>query len=227
MRDIRTRAIEKKLDHRQTAWLSLEFSILWFIVSIADDEEHSRLTDYSHIKANYFTAACLQYTSVSSSTILTSTSSIWTLLIGAVMGVEHFTLKKLIGVFACLAGVVLTSGVDISGDNDKDRGSFPHKSRRQIGVGDALALSSAVLYGIYTTLMKKRIGNEARVNMALFFGFVGLFNIVTLLPGFLVFHYTGLEPFELPPAGRIWTIILVAPDPKKQPDLKKRPESLN
>lgn len=63
------------------------------------------------------------------------------------MGVEHFTLKKLIGVFACLAGVVLTSGVDISGDNDKDRGSFPHKSRRQIGVGDALALSSAVLYG--------------------------------------------------------------------------------
>ncbi len=57
--------------------------------------------------------------------------------------------------------------------------------------------------------MKKRIGNEARVNMALFFGFVGLFNIVTLLPGFLVFHYTGLEPFELPPARRIWTIILV------------------
>ncbi len=63
------------------------------------------------------------------------------------MGVEHFTLKKLIGVFACLAGVLLTSGVDISGDNDKDRGSFPHKSRQQIGVGDALALSSAVLYG--------------------------------------------------------------------------------
>lgn len=175
-------------------------------------------------------------------------------MIGAGIGVEKFTLKKLIGVFACLAGVVLTSGVDISGDNDKDRGSFPHKSRRQIGIGDALALSSAVLYGmspllasvivqalasrptyvsstvleqlgrllllqldtltplalgIYTTLMKKRIGDEAQVNMVLFFGFVGLFNLVTLLPGFLVFHYTGFEPFELPPTGRIWTIILV------------------
>ncbi|KAL8987677.1 MAG: hypothetical protein Q9177_003138 [Variospora cf. flavescens] len=178
------------MDLRETTWLSLEFSILWFV-------------------ANYFTAACLEYTSVSSSTILTSTSSIWTLFIGACLGVENFTLKKLIGVFACFAGVVLTSGADISGDNDKNRGSFPHKSGQQISIGDALALLSAVLYGIYTTLMKKRIGDEARVDMALFFGLVGLFNIVTLLPGFLVFHYTGVEPFELPPTKRIWAIILV------------------
>ncbi|KAL9012993.1 MAG: hypothetical protein Q9173_002280 [Seirophora scorigena] len=123
--------------------------------------------------------------------------------------VEKFTLKKLIGVFACFAGVVLTSGADISGDNDKNRGSFPHKSHQQISIGDALALLSAVLYGIYTTLMKKRIGDEARVNMALFFGIVGLFNIITLLPGFVVFHYTGVEPFKLPPTGRICAIILV------------------
>ncbi|KAI4119130.1 MAG: hypothetical protein LQ345_000917 [Seirophora villosa] len=183
-------SVEDRLDFRETAWLSLEFSILWFV-------------------ANYFTAACLEYTSVSSSTILTSTSSIWTLLIGACIGVEKFTLKKLIGVFACFAGVVLTSGADISGDNDKNRGSFPHKSHQQISIGDALALLSAVLYGIYTTLMKKRIGDEARVNMALFFGIVGLFNIITLLPGFVVFHYTGVEPFKLPPTGRIWAIILV------------------
>lgn len=72
---------------------------------------------------------------------------IWTLLIGACLGVENFTLKKLIGVFACFAGVVLTSGADISGDNDKNRGSFPHKSGQQISIGDALALLSAVLYG--------------------------------------------------------------------------------
>ena len=58
-------------------------------------------------------------------------------------------------------------------------------------------------------MMKKRVGNEARVNMALFFGFVGLFNIVTLLPGFLVLHFTGIEPFGLPPTKRIWAIILV------------------
>lgn len=65
------------------------------------------------------------------------------------------------------------------------------------------------MYGIYTTLMKKRIGDESRVDMPLFFGFVGLFNLITLLPGFLVLHYTGIETFELPPTRRILAIVLV------------------
>ncbi|KAI4279294.1 MAG: hypothetical protein LQ337_000325 [Flavoplaca oasis] len=179
-----------RLSIRDTAWLSFEFSILWFL-------------------ANYFTAACLNYTSVASSTILTATSSIWTLLIGAIMGVEMFTLKKLLGVIASFAGIVLTSTVDISGESDENRGSFPHKSPRQISIGDALALLSAVLYGVYTIIMKWKVGDEARVNMPLFFGFVGLFNTIFLIPGFPVLHYTGVEPFKLPPTRRIWTIVLV------------------
>ncbi|KAL8825417.1 MAG: hypothetical protein Q9170_007797 [Blastenia crenularia] len=182
--------LEAKLSICEIARLSFEFSILWFV-------------------ANYFTAACLEYTSVSSSIILTSTSSIWTLLIGAGIGVEKFTASKLIGVLVSFAGVVLISTVDFSGENDKNRGSFPHKSSQQISIGDALALLSAVLYGFYTTIMKKRIGDEARVSMSIFFGFVGLFNVVTLLPGFLILHYTGIEPFELPPTRRIWVIILI------------------
>ncbi|KAL8707187.1 MAG: hypothetical protein Q9220_007736 [cf. Caloplaca sp. 1 TL-2023] len=125
------------------------------------------------------------------------------------MGVEPFSLRKLIGVVASFAGVVLTSVEDISGENDKVRGSFPHKSPRQISIGDALALLSAVLYGIYTTVMKKRIGDEARVNMPLFFGFVGLFNAVTLLPGFFILHLTNIERFALPSTKRVWTIILI------------------
>ena len=63
------------------------------------------------------------------------------------MGVEMFTLKKFLGVTASFAGIVLTSTVDISGESDENRGSFPHKSPRQISIGDALALLSAVLYG--------------------------------------------------------------------------------
>src|SRR4051812_28526666 len=52
---------DEKLSFRETAWLSLEFCMLWFL-------------------ANYFASACLEYTSVGSATILTSTSSIWTLI---------------------------------------------------------------------------------------------------------------------------------------------------
>ncbi|KAL2357455.1 hypothetical protein BJ546DRAFT_836026 [Cryomyces antarcticus] len=178
------------LSLRETAKLSLEFCMLWFL-------------------ANYSTAACLEYTTVASSTILTSTSSIWTLIFGALLHVERFTYRKLLGVLASLAGIILISSVDLSGSNDANRGSFPHKSRRQIAVGDALAFSSAVLYGVYTVLMKKRIGDEARVDMPVFFGLVGLFNVVLLWPGLLVLHWTGVEPFELPPTGKILTIVLV------------------
>jgi len=178
------------LSVRETAILSLEFSLLWFV-------------------ANYFVAACLEYTSVASSTILTSTSSIWTLIFGAVLNVERFSFKKLVGVLASLAGIILISTVDLSGDNDENRGSFPHKSQRQLAIGDAMAAFSALIYGVYTVVMKKRVGNEDRVSMPLFFGLVGFFNVLTLWPGFLVLHYTGVESFELPSTRKIWIIILL------------------
>lgn len=181
---------EDRLNVRETARLSFEFCMLWFL-------------------ANYFVAACLEYTTVASSTILTSTSSVWTLLFGSMLKVEKFTVKKFIGVMASLAGIIMISSIDVTGNQDKSRGTFPHKSHKEIAVGDVLAFTSAVMYGMYTTLMKKRIGDESRVDMPLFFGFVGIINIITLLPGFFILHYTGIETFELPPTKRILAIVLV------------------
>ncbi|KAH6845451.1 hypothetical protein B0I37DRAFT_380162 [Chaetomium sp. MPI-CAGE-AT-0009] len=181
---------DEKLSLGETARLSLEFSMLWF-------------------SANYFASACLEYTSVGSVTILTSTSSIWTLIFCAVTKVEGFTVRKLVGVLASLVGVVLISSVDLSGANDDNRGSFPHKTTGQIAIGDAMAFFSAIIYGVYVTVMKRRVGNEERVNMPLFFGLVGLFNVLFLWPGFFILHYTGIEPFELPPTASVWTIIAV------------------
>jgi solute carrier family 35, member F5 len=180
-----------ELNIRDLSLLSLEFCLLWFI-------------------ANYFVTACLTFTSVASSTILTSTSSVWTLVLGALLQVESFSFRKLIGVLASLAGIILISSIDLSGNNDENRGSFPHKSQRQIAVGDVMALFSALMYGVYTVVMKKRIGNEKRVNMPLFFGLVGLFNVIFLWPGFLILHLTRVEIFEMPPTNRVWAIILVS-----------------
>lgn len=183
---------EGMLSVPETAKLSLEFSLLWFT-------------------ANYLVAACLEYTSVASSTILTSTSSIWTLIFGAIWRVESFSWRKLAGVLCSLAGIALISSLDLSKeDNDDGRGNFPHKTHGEIAIGDAMAFGSAVMYGIYAVVMKKKIGNEDRVNMPLFFGLVGLFNVLFLWPGFILLHYTGVETFEMPPTGKIWTIVLVS-----------------
>ncbi|KAI0490653.1 hypothetical protein F4859DRAFT_458716 [Xylaria cf. heliscus] len=181
----------EQLSFFETAKFSLEFAMIWFL-------------------GNYFASACLEYTSVGSVTILTSTSSVWTLIFCALMKIELFSVRKLIGVLASLSGVILISLVDLSGDgNDDDRGNFPHKTQGQIAIGDAMAFFSAIVYGVYVVVMKIRVGNEDRVNMPLFFGLVGTFNILLLWPLFPILHYTGIEPFELPPNGKVWAIILL------------------
>jgi solute carrier family 35 protein F5 len=132
------------------------------------------------------------------------------------IGVERFTLRKFLGVIASLMGIILISRVDISkpetGDAtaaDNGGSSFPHKTPTEIAIGDAMAAFSAILYGVYTIVMKKQVGDESRVNMPLFFGLVGFFNLVLLWPGFFILHWTGVESFSLPDTQRVWTIILV------------------
>ncbi|KAJ5340751.1 hypothetical protein N7541_009875 [Penicillium brevicompactum] len=180
----------RKLGLKATAKLSVQFCLLWFT-------------------ANYFAMGCLQFTTVASTTILTSTSGVWTLVFGALIGVEKFTARKLISVIASLVGIILISRVDLSKpEEDNDSGSFPHKSTGEIALGDAMAAFSAMMYGIYTIVMKKQVGDESLVNMPLFFGLVGFFNVVLLWPGFFILHWTGIEPFALPDSSRIWTIVL-------------------
>lgn len=65
-------------------------------------------------------------------------------------------------------------------------------------LGDILALFSAFMYAVYMIFLKVRIRKEERIDMQLFFGFVGLFDVVCCWPIGLVLHLTGIERFELP-----------------------------
>ncbi|KAJ5636159.1 uncharacterized protein N7484_009472 [Penicillium longicatenatum] len=190
-------ANDEKLGLKATAKLSFQFCLLWFT-------------------ANYFAMACLQYTTVSSTTILTSTSGVWTLIFGACLRVEKFTVRKALGVLASLIGIILISRVDLSKPDtpatptaDEGSGTFPHKTAAEIALGDAMAAFSSIMYGVYTIVMKKQVGDESRVNMPLFFGLVGFFNLILMWPGFFILHWTGVELFSFPETKRVWTIVLV------------------
>jgi solute carrier family 35 protein F5 len=43
------------------------------------------------------------------------------------------------------------------------------------------------------TVMKRKVPNEDKVDMQMFFGLVGVFNVVLLWPLFFILHWTGLE----------------------------------
>jgi len=160
-------ALGERLTITETAKLSAQFCLLWFI-------------------ANYSTNAALIYTSVTSSTILNSTSGFFTLLIGALFGVEILTFSKLLAVVVSLGGVVLVSISD------------GHGGGQESVLGDIISIFGAITYGCYIVFLKKKIGHEERVDMQLFFGFVGLFNFLFLWPGFFFLHAIGLESFEIP-----------------------------
>lgn len=76
-------------------------------------------------------------------------------------------------------------------------------------VGDFLALLSAFVYATYVTFLKVRVREESRVDMQLFFGFVGLFNIVACLPIGLLLHVIHLERFTIPSSKRVIVGIIV------------------
>nr|CAG8454330.1 15007_t:CDS:2 [Entrophospora candida] len=169
-------------DISKVAKLGFTFCIIWFA-------------------ANWCTNASLAYTNVASSTILSSMSCFFTLVIGTLFGIEKFSLIKLVAVCVSVIGVILISTRDTAGS--------PQDQPIKPLIGDSLALIGAIFYGCYTVLLKLRIQNESRVDMPLFFGFVGLFNVILLWPGFFLLDILEIEKLQLPPNGTIWTMVII------------------
>uniref|UniRef100_A0A2P2IVB7 EamA domain-containing protein n=2 Tax=Rhizophora mucronata TaxID=61149 RepID=A0A2P2IVB7_RHIMU len=135
----------------------------------------------------------LKYTTVTSNTILSTTSSLFTFLVSlAVLG-EKFTWLKLASVLLCMAGTIIVS----LGDTEADSNAIASKPL----LGDFLALASAGLYSVYVTLIRTKLpdddGKSGHVSTAQFLGFLGLFNLFIFLPVALVLNFTGLEPFSM------------------------------
>ncbi len=174
-----------KLSLSETIKLSAQFCVVWYLANLA-------------------TNASLSYTSVGSQTILSSTSSFFTLLIGALAKTESFSNVKIFGLVLSFIGVIVITKSDsdtVSSDIER--------TPLSIFIGNSLALAGALLYGVYATLLKYRIRDESRINMKVFFGFVGVFNLFFLWPSLIIFHYTGVEKFELPSGTFVISIILI------------------
>ncbi|KAI6142983.1 hypothetical protein BKA82DRAFT_4187385 [Pisolithus tinctorius] len=177
-----------RLTPQETAWLALYFSFLWFT-------------------ANWSFNAALAYTSVASATVLSSMSGIFTLVVGRVFHVEAIAMVNIGAVLLSFGGVVLVSFSDSS--QDPGPYSMPGPFHLLLVIGDILALLSALLYAIYMILLKVKIREESRIDMQLFFGFVGLFNIFLCWPIGLLLHIFGVERLELPNTRQTLVAIIV------------------
>ncbi|KAJ1020817.1 hypothetical protein NDA18_005667 [Ustilago nuda] len=200
---------------RETAVLASQFTLVWF-------------------GANWAINAGLGLTSVASGTTIGSASGFFTLALGAVLGVDRFTLPRLAAVCISALGVAAVTLADRDTATSttitptaefvldglwKRCTALASRSSPSVGLmaskapnaplGDMLALLSALLYSLYVMLLKTRIGSEDRISMPLMFGMVGAINILCLWPLLAILHYTGMESFSLPPSAQIWAGMVV------------------
>ena len=148
---------------RQTFKIAAQFCPLWFM-------------------ANYFYNLSLTLTSIASSTILSSTSGVFTLFLSI------FILKTKPDVLKFLAVLLSFGGISMIALADTE-------SQEETVVGDFLALIGAVMYALYCIFISAKSKEVYLVHM---FACVGVLNFTFLMPLFLVFNYTGLEKFEFP-----------------------------
>ncbi|XP_068645686.1 thiamine-repressible mitochondrial transport protein THI74-like [Aristolochia californica] len=135
----------------------------------------------------------LKYTTVTSNTILSSASSLFTFLVSLVFLGEKFTWVKLFSVLLCMAGTIIVS----LGDSEAGASSVASDPL----LGDILALVSAGLYAVYITLIRKKLPDEEKgegqASMAQFLGFIGLFNLLIFLPVALVLNFIKVESVHM------------------------------
>ncbi|RVW54134.1 Solute carrier family 35 member F5 [Vitis vinifera] len=124
----------------------------------------------------YSSNSALANTSVASTTVLTSTSGLFTLFFGALLGQDTVNITKVVAVFISMAGVAMTT---VGKTWAPDEMLSASESRKHSIIGDIFGLLSAVSYGLFTVLLKRSAGSEGdKADVQKFFGYIGLFTLL-------------------------------------------------
>ncbi|KAK9945970.1 hypothetical protein M0R45_011458 [Rubus argutus] len=156
----------------------------------------------------YFSNAALARTSVASTTVLSSTSGLFTLFIGAFLGQDSLNIAKVVAVFVSMAGVAMTT-MGKTWATDESQQLSAANGKRSL-VGDLFGLSSAMSYGLFTVLLKK-FGGEGgeKADVQKLFGYIGLFTLVALWWLVLPLTAMGIEPkFMIPHSAKLDELVL-------------------
>ena len=133
--------------------------------------------------------ASLRLTSVTSNTILSSASALFTYLFSVLVLSEKFTATKFACVLALMGGTAMVTIADarastINAEHSKlafavsESGLDTHHSV----VGDMLCLVSSIVYGGYTVAIRVMLGNDESSPTMLFFGLMGGLIFVSVGP---------------------------------------------
>ena len=126
--------------------------------------------------ADYMFNKSLATTSVASCTVLVSTQSIFVFLFAVMLKLESFSMIKLAAVIAGVVGTALTALDDFTAHDDE-------ALTTAVILGDAFALTAAIMYAIYTIQVRQYCPeNEELYSMTLLLGYIGAVCAVVMSP---------------------------------------------
>ena len=155
----------------------------------------------------------LAHTSVTSNTVISSTSGMFTYAIAVRSGQEGFSWYKIVGVLCSISGTTLTAVADttktasisnISSLSPSSSSSFLSPSSSSSSstssvsnslIGDLICLCAAFFYGLYTTAIHRHLPSINKTN--LFFGYLGALGFITCTPIVLILNWTNVEDLSL------------------------------
>jgi len=168
-----------RLTVAETAQLALSFSLLWFA-------------------GNYSYQAALAYTEAGIVNVLSASSCLFTLVLSAIFPstqLDKLSLTKVVAVLFTVSGVVLVSYSDL-------------KLEEGIPLGSLWTLSGSIFYSSYIVFLRRKIDHEDKLDVPMFFGFVGLFCFLFLWPLFFVLHFSNHEHFDLPDREQMLALVV-------------------
>jgi len=130
--------------------------------------------------AQWTYAAGVASTSVTASTVISTTSVVWTLLGSIVFLKEKVTALKVLGILLCMAGNAATL-----------LGNDTQSSQKGELVGDLLCLVAAILYAVYTTVLSSLV--QPQFSMAMLFGIIGISILLVGSPFVFAFKQDALK----------------------------------
>lgn len=184
---------------------------------------------------NYLYNLSLQHTSLSSSSILSSTSGLWLLLLARVFFRQPISTAGLVGSLCILIGAVAISSRDYAETHQyrphRGTGTAHHilnhghaNGNNNVDIdfttpeadgllGDVCVTLSEICYAGYTLVLHRLIPNElhpSAIDIQVLLGLMGTWTLLLVWPGLFLLHWTGIEPWTSPPSASLMCALVIS-----------------